>query len=322
MDDHRVFTIRIRVHSEFALADDNFEAAQILFDSEKYRASIPLFRESLLSGIRALLMIYQDRLPQNSSLFESFHQTGLNKKMKLDISINEILDKLGYVEQEIMDHPLRISTKNSADLGICRKQIEHFLSQADRIIKKSLLTSEEIKKKKATKTASLSVAASVVLILVLIKFISFISTLDNGLHGSYFADVHFKRLVKTKIDRKIDFNWGSGKIVNDNSDNVSIRWTGRIKAPKEGRYTFITRSDDGVRLWIDDKLIINDWEEHLTEIHRATLNLRKGYHRIKIEYFEKKEAANLRLTWILPESNTEKMIPPSKLEPEKNGIRS
>jgi MSHA biogenesis protein MshQ len=47
-----------------------------------------------------------------------------------------------------------------------------------------------------------------------------------------------------------------------NADNFSARWTGKVKAPITGSITFSTVSDDGVRLWIDNNLIIDNWTVH------------------------------------------------------------
>ncbi|GAF95969.1 unnamed protein product, partial [marine sediment metagenome] len=194
------------------------------------------------------------------------------------------------------------------------KQMENFLAKASKLINKSLLTTQKINKRKYVRKLIIILFAGIAAIFVLAKIILIILTLRNGLSGKYFADQNFEELIKTRIDKKIDYDWGDGSIIKNYSDNVYIRWNGKIKAPRSGEYRFITRSDDGVRVWIDDKLIIDDWRRHGVEEHRGKINLEKGYHRIKVEYFEAEGFASMRLMWILPGAERQKVISPFYLK--------
>ena len=98
MKDERILAIREEVVEVFAIAEDNFESADLLYESEKYRASIPFLRDSVLSGIKALLMPYIDDLPDDSLLVDSYYQTEISKEIKLDIGLNEVLEKLRNAE--------------------------------------------------------------------------------------------------------------------------------------------------------------------------------------------------------------------------------
>lgn len=82
----------------------------------------------------------------------------------------------------------------------------------------------------------------------------------NGLRAELFQEANFDRAIKTRIDGPIDWIWGPGAPDADLPPNhFSIRWTGWLKAPRPGRYKLITRSDDGVRLWLDGRLLIDEW---------------------------------------------------------------
>lgn len=313
MNDERIMAIREKVFVEFAVAEDNFESAVLLYESERYRTCIPLFRDSVLSGIKSLLMFHLDDLPDDSLLVNSYYQTETSKEIKLDIGLNEILKKLNKAEQESIDHPLTIGKESIKDLDICHKQIENFLAKASKLIKKSLLTTQEFKKKKFVRKLTITIFAVIAVALVLGTGIHFIQTREYGLTGTYFADQNFEKLIETRRDKKIDFDWGGGSIIDDYFDNVYIRWNGKIKAARKGEYRFITISDDGVRLWIDDKLIIDDWKQHAPEDRRAKINLEKGYHSIKVEYFEAGLGACIKLMWIIPGKNREKVISSSYL---------
>src|SRR6187397_1297417 len=81
---------------------------------------------------------------------------------------------------------------------------------------------------------------------------------DTGLTAQYFDNKDFTALKLTRTDAKIDFNWGSGSPASSIApDTFSVRWSGTLVAPRSESYTFHTTSDDGVRLWIDGKLVID-----------------------------------------------------------------
>ena len=67
--------------------------------------------------------------------------------------------------------------------------------------------------------------------------------------------------------------------------------------PFEDTYTFYTISDDGVRLWIDEKLIINNWTDHPPADDQGDINLAKGGHDIKLEFYENRGEAAIKLFW-------------------------
>jgi hypothetical protein len=78
------------------------------------------------------------------------------------------------------------------------------------------------------------------------------------------------------------------------SDNFSAVWTRSVEFGG-GRYTFSTHSDDGVRLYVDDRLVIDSWRP-MRGYRSGTLNLSEGTHTVRLEYFERTGAARVRLT--------------------------
>lgn len=313
MDDERILAIREKVFAELALAEDSFESAALLHESERYRTSIPLFKDSVFSTLKALLMLHTDELPESSRLIESYDQTELGKEIKSDIKMNDILAKLSNAEKDCMEHPLEISRESIKDLDTCYKQIENFLAKARKFIRKTLRTTQEEKKRRLVSKLLMASTAVVIAAVALVIVILYLLSLKNGLTGSYFSGQNFDKLVKTRRDSKIDFDWGLGTIINDHADFVTIRWAGKIKAPQAGKYTFVIRSDDGARLWIDDKLIIDDWKSHAEEAHRGQIKLTKGFHDIKVEYFDAEFMATMKLLWIFPGTQKAKIVSPSYL---------
>ncbi|AXY74709.1 hypothetical protein D3H65_12260 [Paraflavitalea soli] len=140
----------------------------------------------------------------------------------------------------------------------------------------------------------------------------------TGLAASYYRTTDLTGAGYTRVDKTINVDWGKGApnipvsppFTNGFPDNYfSIRWLGRVKAPATGKYTFITESDDGIRLWVNDSLWINDWRDHAAHKDSVHLNLIEGeFYSIKVEYFERKGKASARLRWSYP-GRTEHIIP-------------
>jgi len=128
----------------------------------------------------------------------------------------------------------------------------------------------------------------------------------NGLNAEYFDNVNLSGEPKVKrIDKNISFNWADGKPANElDVNNFSVRWTGYLKAPHSGEFIINTATDDGVRLWIDDNLIINDWTDHGVMTISRKINLEEGrLYKIKMEYYEKSGEAVAILGWQTPDNN-------------------
>lgn len=120
----------------------------------------------------------------------------------------------------------------------------------------------------------------------------------------------------TRLDRVLFFNWDRGSpFFNINvpnatiidvdrsfpTDNFSARWVGRIKAPETGTYTIGLFSDDGVRMWVNDSVVISNWGEHGGIWDTTSLNLVQGQmYNIRVEYYEETGRAKCFLAWRKP----------------------
>ena len=94
--------------------------------------------------------------------------------------------------------------------------------------------------------------------------------------------------------RRLDFSWGGGGPSKEiGSDRFATRAVTKMKLPK-GRYVVRTVSDDGVRVRIGGKTVIEDWTWHAPEEHRAEIELAEGEHEIVVEHFELDGHAVLR----------------------------
>lgn len=84
------------------------------------------------------------------------------------------------------------------------------------------------------------------------------------------------------------------------SEEVSIRWTGRLVPKTPGRHRLITVSNDGVKLWLDGKLIIDNWMERALAENAADVELTARGHDLKVEYFRNTGNPIMRLEWQPP----------------------
>ena len=122
--------------------------------------------------------------------------------------------------------------------------------------------------------------------------------------------------IATRVDPTVDFAWGETEPVPGVGDTFSVRWTGTVTAPQTGRYTFVTRTDDGVRLWIDGDLVIDDWTMHAQAERSGDVDLEAGEAvRLKMEYFDGRRVAVARLLWKRPGGGPAVVVPTTALTP-------
>lgn len=123
----------------------------------------------------------------------------------------------------------------------------------------------------------------------------------NDWHAEYFSNPTLSgnpALVCTEAG--LHFEWGNGSpVAGVSADNFSATFERTIDDLPAGRYTFTTTSDDGVRLYVNDKLIINAWYP-MRGTRTAAVDLPGGSIVIRLEYFERYGAANVPLTWKTP----------------------
>ncbi len=114
--------------------------------------------------------------------------------------------------------------------------------------------------------------------------------------GEYFANRKLEgnpSLIRN--DEEIDFNWKSeAPAAGLPADNFSARWTRELNFDR-ATYRFTLRVDDGVRLWVDDRLVLDEWEDGSVRTISVTLAMTKGRHDLKLEYFEHLEVARIEL---------------------------
>ncbi len=148
----------------------------------------------------------------------------------------------------------------------------------------------------------------------------------TGLAGDYYnitnGTLNFAGApVVTRLDPRINFVW-DGVAQPDpavNAVNFMVRWRGSIQPLYTETYTLSTATDDGSRLWVDDKLLVNDWTSHGVTTNSGTIQL-TAYQKYEVvmEYYQGTGIAGAYLLWA-SEHQAPQVIPTSQLYPGSGG---
>ncbi|MDQ3707367.1 MAG: PA14 domain-containing protein, partial [Chloroflexota bacterium] len=141
-----------------------------------------------------------------------------------------------------------------------------------------------------------------------------------GLYGEYYDNADLTNLKITRYNTQVSFDWVHGSPdASIGADTFSVRWRGKVQATTSGTYTFYTESDDGVRLWVDGQLLVNNWTNHAPTENSGQITLSAGQqYDILLEYFEGGGTCLIHLKWT-PPGGTKQIIPASQLFPPDAG---
>ncbi len=141
----------------------------------------------------------------------------------------------------------------------------------------------------------------------------------TGLFGAYYSNqpkTFANPPTITRVDPTVDYDWGNGSpdpAISD--DHFTARWTGTVQAQFSEPYTFYTTTDDGVRLWVNGQLVIDEWIDQAPTEWNGSILLAAGQkYPITMEYYENGGGAAAHLSWASP-STAKTVIPQSQLFP-------
>ncbi|MEL6131996.1 MAG: PQQ-dependent sugar dehydrogenase, partial [Bacteroidota bacterium] len=121
----------------------------------------------------------------------------------------------------------------------------------------------------------------------------------TGLSATYYSDKDLVNPVLFRLDSIIDFYWGSESPVPATGYNdYSVAWEGEIESPVSEMVTFRTTTDDGVRLYVDGQLIIDQWTDQPAASYTGSIDL-NAWQRvpIRMEFYEHRVYASAKLEW-------------------------
>ena len=136
----------------------------------------------------------------------------------------------------------------------------------------------------------------------------------DGLKGEYFDNADFTTPKIIRTNATVDFNWGAGSPDPSlGADTFSVRWTGQVQPQFSETYTFNTLTDDGVRLWVNNQLLVDRWVDQGPTEWGGSLAL-TAYRRydLKMDYYENGGGAVAQLLWSST-STPKTIIPQSQL---------
>ncbi len=124
-----------------------------------------------------------------------------------------------------------------------------------------------------------------------------------GFRGEYFNNQELQGQAATvRIDPQINFDWGRYKPTPQvGENNFSVRWAGKLTPPETGPYQLGATADDGVRLYLDGKLLIDAWASNPTKTITREVNLEAGRdYDVRMEYYQINRESIARLVWSYP----------------------
>lgn len=141
----------------------------------------------------------------------------------------------------------------------------------------------------------------------------------SGLQANYFSNRTLSGSpVASRTDNTVVFDWGNNNPAPGvAADDYSIRWEGQVQAIENGTYQFQTISDDGVRLWVNGQLVVDNWSDHgPTANTSGNISLTAGQRvATKMEYYEATGGATAKLLWKRPGMFSFQAIPQWQLYP-------
>ncbi len=147
---------------------------------------------------------------------------------------------------------------------------------------------------------------------------------DQGLRADYYANRSLAAPIAfTRTDPAVDFDDYSGTWVNYggvSTDQFSVRWSGQVRAPATGTFTFYAAADDGLRLAVDGQPLVSAWWDQGETEYSGTINLVAGQlYPIVMEMYENWGGAAARLRWSGP-GIAKQIIPQAALYPDSAPI--
>lgn len=129
---------------------------------------------------------------------------------------------------------------------------------------------------------------------------------QDGLMGTYYRGAHFDHPVLTRQDSAINFNWSAGSpAAGIPADRYSVRWTGTLRAPVSGSYHFSAQASEGIRVWVDNQLVVESWPSGRAKHFEGSLTLQAGRrYDVWVDYYNGRASGKVKLLWERPDAKS------------------
>lgn len=133
------------------------------------------------------------------------------------------------------------------------------------------------------------------------EFFTDASCKTAGLVGQYYDNMELEgQPAATRTDTGIEFEYAGKEspMANFPGDKFSIRWSGVYCPLKDQKVSFVLTGDDGFRMGIDGKKVIDDWGNHSAETKKYAFDAKKGQkYNVEVEYYENTDEAVMKLEY-------------------------
>ena len=146
---------------------------------------------------------------------------------------------------------------------------------------------------------------------LLLWFLTGLTQAQPGLKGEYYTGTNFERKVFTRIDPQLNFNWQDRSPAPGLPESYySIRWTGKLLAPATGQYRFYAKVDDGIRIWVGNKKVMESWQLNDSEKFTGSVILEAGkFYDLRVDYFNDMLEGEIQLFWQRPDAKKAALDP-------------
>jgi hypothetical protein len=122
----------------------------------------------------------------------------------------------------------------------------------------------------------------------------------NAFKGTYYNNKDFTDQKFVRTDSSVNFNWayGSPDAFSIGPDTFSVRWEGDWDFATSGVYEFNVTTDDGMRIYVDNNLVLDQWKDQYGS-HKFNVNINQGTHRIRVDYYDNTVYSTAIANWKL-----------------------
>jgi beta-glucosidase len=283
----------------------------------EYKALIPAVKQGLISEAeidRAVKRLLEARFrlgmfdPPESVPYSRIPLEVNDSAAHRELARSAARESIVLLKNENNTLPLRKDIRTIAVIGPNADSLEVLLGNYNGVPSKWVTPLEGIRSKVSSSTRVLSalgttLTGDAVLTVPSSTLFSPDDQNTHGLKGEYFdnKDLQGKPVV-TRTDEQVDFDWFTNSPVPQlPTDNFSVRWTGRFVPPVSGSYQLGARADDGVRLYLDDKLLVDGWRDGSAKTFTAPVELEAGRsYKIRMDYYDRYASAQAKLVWSPP----------------------
>jgi beta-glucosidase len=310
-------------HHHFSKTEEEASAVAVkagtdLTCGNEYKALIPAVKQGLISEAEidnSVKRLFEARfrlgmfdppemVPYSRIPFEA-NDSAANRLMALKAARESIV--LLKNEHDIL--PLKKEVKTIAVIGPNADALEALVGNYNGVPSKWVTPLEGIRRKVSQGTRVLdasgtSLTGEVVLPVPSSVLLSPGTHGAHGLKGEYFnnKDLQGEPAV-TRLDEQVNFDWFTNSPAPQLPvDNFSVRWTGQLQPTVSGTYQLGARADDGVRVYLDDKPLVENWRDGSAKTVTSPVELVAGRtYKIRIEYYERYASAMAKLVWTPPQ---------------------